>query len=181
MYYEPSSEKFYNTVYDFRVDHRNTSYGELESEEERNAHGLYTLYQPLPEYDQELQEIVPDGVEFRDGQYYRKYLVQAKNLTAEDYAAVMLKRFTEALNKHLDDVAKQRRYDNRITCSLRAGYPGVFQAEGIAFAMWMDACNAAAYQIWADVRNGVRPIPVSIAAFLAELPTMEWPPSVIPQ
>lgn len=181
MYYEPSTEKIYSTVYDFRVEHRDTSYGELQSEEERISHGLYTLHQTMPEYDPELQDIVEDGIELRDNQYYRNYKAVAKSLTAEQYSAIMLNRYTNALNKHLDDVARQRRYDSRITCSLRAGYPGPFQAEGIAFAMWMDACNAAAYQIWADVRNGVRPIPATLEAFIAELPAIEWPPSVIPQ
>lgn len=181
MYYEPLSQKTYSSVYEFRLEHCDTSYGELQSEEERNIHGLYTLYQVMPLYDPDLQDAVDDGVEFRDNQYYRKFRVEQKNLSPEQYAAIMLNRFTTALNKHLDDVAKQRRYDSRVTCSLRAGYPGPFQAEGIAFATWMDACNAAAYQIWADVRNGVRTIPESVEAFIAELPVIEWPPSVIPQ
>lgn len=181
MYYEPETGKFYSSVYEFRLEHRDTSYGELATEEERNIHGLYTLYQVYPDHDHELQEVLEDGVENIEGQYHRKYKIQARSLTVEQFSAIMLNRYTTALNKHLDDVAKQRRYDSRITCSLRAGYPGPFQAEGIAFATWMDTCNAAAYQIWADVRNGVRPIPVSIEAFIAELPVIEWPPSVIPQ
>ena len=175
MFYEPSTEKIYSSLYDFRMEHRDTSYGELSSEEERNIHGLYTLHQTYPEHDSELQDVLENGVEYIGGQYRRKYLVNAKVLSAEQINTIMLSRYTAALGKHLDDVAKQRRYDNRITCSLRAGYPGPFQAEGVAFATWMDSCNAAAYQIWSDVRNGVRAAPASIEAFIAELPVIDWP------
>lgn len=83
--------------------------------------------------------------------------------------------FDAALVAHLDEVARQRRYDNRITCALRAGYPGPFQAEGRAFAGWMDGCNALAYKLLSEVMSGKRPMPDSPDALIAELPTMEWP------
>lgn len=86
--------------------------------------------------------------------------------TVEDY--------DRALTKHLDAVASQRRYDNRITCALRAGYPGPFQAEGAAFASWMDTCNAQAYQLMLDVQAGLVEQP-SIEAMIAALPPMQWP------
>ena len=38
--------------------------------------------------------------------------------------------FDAALVAYLDATARERRYDNRVTCALRAGYPGPFQAEG---------------------------------------------------
>ncbi len=83
--------------------------------------------------------------------------------------------FDAALTNHMDSVAQQRRYDNRITCALRAGFPGPFQAEGLAFAMWMDNCNALAYQMFTEVQQGIRPIPESAEDFIATLPEMEWP------
>lgn len=83
--------------------------------------------------------------------------------------------FEKALTDHLDKTAQTRKYDNRITCSVRAGYPGPFQAEGLAFAEWMDRCNAQAYQMLKDVEAGVRPAPASLEAFLAEFPAMVWP------
>ena len=46
--------------------------------------------------------------------------------TLEDYDA--------ALTAHLDAVAQTKRYADRISCSVRAGYPGPFQAEGVVFA-----------------------------------------------
>ncbi len=38
--------------------------------------------------------------------------------------------FDAALTAHLDATAQAKRYDNRITCMVRAGFPGPFQAEG---------------------------------------------------
>lgn len=82
-------------------------------------------------------------------------------------------RYDEALMAHFDAVARSGKYDNRLTCALRAGYPGPFQQEGIAFGIWMDDCNLQAYGIMSDVLSGVRPLP-TIEQFLAELPEMNW-------
>lgn len=108
----------------------------------------------------------------------------SKTVTAEDKAAraaVELEDFlVGVLNAHLDAVAGQRRYDNRFTCSLRAGFVGPFQAEGQAFAAWMDQCNMVGYTIMQEVKLGQRPVP-SAAELIAAMPTIEWPPSPIPE
>jgi hypothetical protein len=83
------------------------------------------------------------------------------------------------LNAHLDAVAGQRRYDNRFTCALRAGFPGPFQAEGIAFAQFMDECNMAGYSLMRSVKAGLAPVPTE-AELIALMPVIEWPPSPIP-
>lgn len=74
-----------------------------------------------------------------------------------------------------DSTAQERHYDDRITCAVRAGYPGPFHAEGVAFATWMDAQNALAYSILAEVQAGTRAMPVSVDAALALLGPMVWP------
>lgn len=108
----------------------------------------------------------------------------SKIITVEDklkqHQESLQKNLTEALNKHLDSVAKQRRYDDRYTCSLRAGFDGPFKAEGLAFAAWMDACNIKAYAILAECIAGQRPIPTE-EELVAEMPLIEWPPSPIPE
>ena len=86
----------------------------------------------------------------------------------------LLAAYTAELEALYDAVARERRYDNRLTCALRAGYPGPFQAEGLAYAQWMDACNELGYQIMAEVLGGQRPLP-AVPEFLALLPSMEWP------
>lgn len=87
----------------------------------------------------------------------------------------MVAVFDAALTNHLDNTAKQRRYDNRITCAVRAGYAGPFQAEGAAFALWMDKSNALAYQMLAAVQAGTASMPESPQAFIDTLPEMVWP------
>ena len=88
--------------------------------------------------------------------------------------ADIIQALTAALERMYDAEAQSHRYDNRFTCALRAGYPGPFQAEGLAFASWMDACNAHGYQVMAECEAGLRPIPTE-AEFLAEMPVMVWP------
>jgi len=83
--------------------------------------------------------------------------------------------FDTALTDHLDSTAKQKRYDNRITCMVRAGFAGPFQAEGQAFATWCDNCNIMAYQMLAAVQAGTAPMPESPQVFIATLPAMVWP------
>ena len=100
-----------------------------------------------------------------DGQQFSK--PEPPALTVADYE--------RALDAHLDAKAKERRYNDRFTCALRAGYTGPFQAEGIAFAQWMDNCNAYAYQLLTDVEAGNRQPPATIAAFVEELPDLVWP------
>lgn len=89
--------------------------------------------------------------------------------------APTLADFDAALTAHLDSTAQQRKYDNRITCMVRAGFPGPFQVEGIAFATWCDNCNYAAYTLLSEVQAGTKPMPATPAAFIALLPTMVWP------
>lgn len=80
-----------------------------------------------------------------------------------------------AMEALFDKVAQSRRYHNRLTCALRAGYSGPFQAEGTAFATWMDNCNALAYQMQAEIRAGTRSMPTTIDEALSYLPAITWP------
>lgn len=93
----------------------------------------------------------------------------------EQIAAVQFAKFDAALTEHLNKTAQDRRYDDRITCMVRAGFPGPFQAEAIAFATWCDGCNAMAYVFMSEVQAGTRPMPDSPQALIDALPVMEWP------
>ena len=94
---------------------------------------------------------------------------------ASDPQPPTISDFDAALTAHLDATAQARQYDNRITCALRAGYPGPFQAEGKAFAVWMDACNYTAYTLMQEVQAGARPMPADTQALIDALPPMVWP------
>lgn len=93
----------------------------------------------------------------------------------EQIATMLLAKFDTALTNHLDAVAQARQYDNRITCMVRTGFPGPYQAEAVAFATWCDGCNASAYQLMQLVQQGKAPIPPSVEVFIASLPVMVWP------
>lgn len=90
--------------------------------------------------------------------------------TNEEIAA----SFVVAIEAHYDIVAQSKRYDNRSTCALRSGYTGPFQAEGQAFGIWMDTCNAYVYQVIEDCLAGTRTIP-AVDELISELPIMVWP------
>jgi len=93
-------------------------------------------------------------------------VVQSTKPALADYDA--------ALTSMLDAEARTHHYADRISCSVRAGYPGLFQAEGIAFATWMDAQNAKGYQILKQFQQGLIAQPTT-AEFLAMLDPMVWP------
>jgi hypothetical protein len=94
--------------------------------------------------------------------------------TAEQTLADLIASYIRALEAHYDANAQQRRYDGRLTCALRAGYPGPFQAEGLAFAIWMDECNAYAYAQLSLIGLGERGMPTE-AEMPLELPVLVWP------
>jgi len=110
---------------------------------------------------------------------YAAYLVWiAEGNTPEPYVPPpvdMVAEITKAMDALFDVTAQSKHYDNRITCTLRAGYSGPFQQEGTAFASWMDAQNAKAYQMLADVQAGTMPMPSTVDAALALLDPMVWP------
>lgn len=86
----------------------------------------------------------------------------------------IIAQYEAALDAHLDGVAHLHRYDDRKSFALRAGFPGPYQAEGIAFAQWMDACNVLAYALLQSVIAGQTPMP-TIEQMLAGLPEFALP------
>lgn len=103
-------------------------------------------------------------------------------ITDEECAAIqnhqtqagLIAQYEARLDSHLDSIARQHRYDNRITFSLRAGYAGPYQIEGIAFAQWMDDCYVLSNQIKNSVIAGEAEMP-TIDAFIAAMPEFVLP------
>ena len=83
--------------------------------------------------------------------------------------AQVIRQYEMALDAHLDAVAQSHRYDNRFTFAMRAGYPGPWQADGIAFGTWMDTCNEQAFTLLQNVLAGTAELP-TIEDFIAALP-----------
>lgn len=90
-------------------------------------------------------------------------------------ALAMQAAILQGMTALFDATAQARNYDNCITCALRAGYPGPFHDEGVAFATWMDAQNALAYSMLAEVQAGRMAMPATVEAALALLEPMVWP------
>lgn len=113
-----------------------------------------------------------------DGAYLAKWPAGLDQPSEEEVSAAALRleqqTYTAALEGHYDSVAKQRRYDDRKTCTLRAGYAGPFQMEGTAFGIWMDTCNVYAYEQMDAVIASEREKPTP-EELIAELPPMVWP------
>lgn len=86
----------------------------------------------------------------------------------------ILDKYQDAHDAHLNAAAKARRYDSIHTAALRAGYPGPFHDEGVAFAQWMDQCNAVGYQIMAEIESEAR-APLSVNDYIALLPPLVLP------
>lgn len=181
MYFKPETQTAFANHSEIRAAHPDVSFPAVITDHTLAAHGIYPVLPTVPDYDpltHSVREIAPELTAL--GHYEQRWEVVA--LSAEQIAAnqaaaatAMIQACDKALTDHLDATAKTRRYDNRITCAVRAGYPGPFQAEGEAFALWMDTCNALAYQFLAEIQAGTRPFPTDPQQLIAELPEMEWP------
>lgn len=126
---------------------------------------------------QQQWEVAPRFTEYTDEQGVT-HTVEEQEAAAIAAAAserreATIASYESALDMHLDSKAKERRYNDRFTCALRAGFAGPYQAEGIAFAQWMDQCNSYAYAQIQLIESGQRQMP-SVDEFLAELPLFEW-------
>ncbi|OYW87535.1 MAG: hypothetical protein B7Z23_13720 [Pseudomonadales bacterium 32-61-5] len=84
--------------------------------------------------------------------------------------------FERAIQKRLDDFARTRGYDNMLSvCTYAADPDPRFATEGQYCITVRGATWAVAYQILADVTNGIRSMPSSPEDIFPELPTLTWP------
>lgn len=80
------------------------------------------------------------------------------------------------LQKRLDDFAATRGYDGIMSAATYATSTNAkFSSEGQYAVEIRDTTWAKAYELLAEVHNGTRPMPSSIADFESELPVMQWP------
>jgi hypothetical protein len=86
-----------------------------------------------------------------------------------------LNAMTSAIQEHLDNKARERRYDGILSlCTYATSTNPKFAAEGQAGVNWRDAVWATAYTIMDEVLGGNREVP-SVEELLAELPVFKWP------
>jgi hypothetical protein len=127
---------------------------------------------PPPVFDPDLQTLQPSINVLPDR-------VELGHVVVDLPVAQAIANLGRALATHLDAAAAARGYDSIHTAALRAAYPGPFAAEGLAYAQWMDACNAVAASILAAVNEKRRPLP-SAVELIAELPQIALPDDVHP-
>lgn len=138
-------------------------FSKLDTEELRQRAGVVEIPEPAPPVDYK------ESLFYRTEQQEYPYVIYTRK-SDEQILQTLLGEYETALDNMLDNTAKAHRYNDRFTFALRAGYAGPYQAEGIAFAQWMDACNTQAYTLMNEVAAGTTQPPATIEDFLAIFP-----------
>ncbi|NTH50473.1 hypothetical protein G6L09_05725 [Agrobacterium rhizogenes] len=86
-----------------------------------------------------------------------------------------LSDYTGSIAAMMDAKAKERRYENALSIATYIGSANIqWAAEAQAFVFWRDEIWGYCYAELDKVQAGTRSQP-TVADFLAELPTLEWP------
>jgi len=84
--------------------------------------------------------------------------------------------FQVAIDRRIEAVAAERSYSSAVSlASYVASSIPLWQAEAQAFVAWRDAVWTYSLAELAKVQAGQREAPATTAAFVAELPVIEWP------
>jgi len=87
----------------------------------------------------------------------------------------LIAEYTAAVQKHLDDFARTRAYDNITSAATYATSTNPkFAAEGQYAVEARDATWVKFYEVLAAVEAGSRPMP-TLEELIAELPVLAWP------
>jgi hypothetical protein len=135
---------------------------------------MYTQY---PTYiRREDGAVIPMEIENADFQEFENW-VAAGNSPAQPPSPTIERRIADlliAVDAHLNAPARAKGYDSIRSAALRAGYPGPFHDEGMAFATWMDATYATCYQLLAQWQAGQLEEPRP-SELISMLPVLELP------
>ena len=87
----------------------------------------------------------------------------------------VIEALSAAVQRHLDATARTRNYDGILSlCSYATSTDPTFATEGQAGVLWRDACWRRCYEVMAEVKAGVQPVPTA-EELIASLPAMVWP------
>lgn len=126
----------------------------------------------------------PDDVEEHGRELYARAVAGefgpvAPYIAPEPTPEETQKSLTDAIQRHMDAKARERKYDGILSlCTYATSTNPKFAAEGQAGVVWRDACWAKGYEIMAEVQAGTREIP-TVDELLAELPVFRWPDEVV--
>lgn len=162
---------------EFRALHPNISFPAAISDETLESFGVVRVQSIAQPEHTALQTVQDTGVQLDEADGVWKQTWSVVDITDEaEIAAInaaqekqLVEGYTRAIDQLLNAEAAKKGYDSILSAALRAGYPGPFHDEGVAFATWMDQCYSAGYIIIADVKSGDRAMP-TVEELLEELP-----------
>jgi hypothetical protein len=164
------------SINQLKLDYPNISFPETITEEVLASLSVYYVTSvQKPTYNVLTHRAVENNPALVDGVWTQAW--EVVSLPPEDIEIqkqVLRMEYDGYLIGHLNATAQSRGYDDRISCALRAGFPGPYHTEGLAFATWMDNCNYQSFQMLQQVEVGQIPIPTR-EEFINSLPPMVWP------
>lgn len=83
--------------------------------------------------------------------------------------AEMAKRLTDAVQAHMESVARSKGYDNLLSACSYAAVANAFQAESLKFVEWRSNCWITCHDVMADVEAGNIAVPTE-SELVAMLP-----------
>lgn len=93
MYFEPTTGRSFASTHHFRLAYKDTSFGELDTEAERNAAGLFTLAEERPAHNPVTHTLEPGSIGLRGDAWVRVW--QASPLPAVELRASLNAAITE--------------------------------------------------------------------------------------
>ena len=142
-----------------------------------NAHGTIDLEINHPQFGWIPFSASPDDVEAHGREIYAAAIAGEFGAIAPYVAPVVpeptleqrIASYKAAVQKHLDDAAKAKGYDDIVSACSYAGYANDFRAEGESFGVWRAACWKYCYAELDKVTAGLREIP-TVEQIISELP-----------
>jgi hypothetical protein len=116
--------------------------------------------------------LIPKGADVKIGDRYHEGVFERFPTAAQVQVGL-----SNAVQKHLDDKARERGYDNIFTAVSYADEPEVvqFQQEGLAYRKWRSQVWSTCYQRLGLVQKGLAAVPTE-AELIALLPAIVLPP-----
>ncbi len=86
--------------------------------------------------------------------------------------AELVKKLTDAVQQHMEGVAREHGYDNLLSACSYAAVANAFQAESQAFIEWRSECWTTCHAVMADAEAGNIAVPTE-SELVAMLPVFE--------
>lgn len=110
----------------------------------------------------------------RDYGEYLEWLNQGNTPLPPDPIEITQQDYTNAIQKHLDDAAKAKQYNDALSlASYKDSSITQWASEAATFIAWRDSVWVYAYTELQKVQNQLRTQP-TVEEFIQELPVIQW-------